>query len=587
MPSRPAESARPRRIVLTVEVEDYFHVGRFDKLIARDRWYRFERRIEQNTRKALELIESFDVRATFFVLGWVAENMPELAREIVARGHEVASMGYDHRTMKDLTPATFREDAVRARAALERATGHHVVGHRVPHYLGPRDLWVLRDLAEEGFAYDSSVKPIYRRFASEPWRRVAHRNEFGERTLWEFPLSAWHFGLTLPIAGAGYFRLLPHSLMRRAVRRWHARYAAPFVMYFRVWELDPDQPQIHTAPLLSRLRHYHNLDKMADRLRDYFREYAVSGIGSYLGLGDELREAPAEIPTAAPGDPAASSVTSFDGGRRAASTAARIPVTVVVPCFNEADSLAYLDNTLRSVESKLGHAYALRFVFVDDGSTDGTWDMLQRLFGGRPNCALLRHEANRGVAAAILTGIRAASTEIVCSLDCDCTYDPHELARMIPLLGDGVDLVTASPYHPQGEVRNVPAWRLGLSRGASFLYRHVLRSPLHTFTSCFRVYRRSAVTELHLREEGFLGVAEMLGRVVLDGRRVIEHPAVLEVRLLGHSKMKAARGIAGHLRLLGRLLVLRWRSHPPSRPSSSDAKPAALPMPSLPKEPTP
>jgi polysaccharide deacetylase family protein (PEP-CTERM system associated) len=522
-------SPESRRVLLTVEVEDYFHVGRFDSLISRDRWYRFEGRIEQNTRKALDLVEAFDVRATFFVLGWVAEKLPELVREIASRGHEVASLGYDHRTILEMGHPEFRADLVRTREALEQVTGRRVIGHRVPHYLGPYDLWALDILAEEGFAYDSSVKPLFRRFASEPWRRLAHVHRAGPRTLWEFPLSAWHLGLSIPIAGAGYFRHLPHPLVRRAVRRWLARHRQPFVMYFRVWELDPEQPHIRTAPLHERLRHYRNLDKMAGRLKDYFQEYEVTGIAAHLGLLDE-----AGRPPAASGAGRAAVAPETEATRIAAAPPSpagpRTPVTVVVPCFNEEASLRYLANTLRSVDARLSGVYDLRFVFVDDASTDGTASLLDQVFGGRPGCTVVRHQGNRGVAAAILTGIRAARTEIVCSMDADCTYDPHELGGMIPLLADGVDMVTASPYHHEGAVRNVPGWRLALSRGASFLYRRVLSQPLHTYTSCFRVYRREAVAELELQEGGFLGVAEMLGRLILDGRKVVEYPAVLEVR---------------------------------------------------------
>ena len=157
-----------------------------------------------------------------------------------------------------------------------------------------------------------------------------------------------------------------------------------------------------------------------------------------------------------------------------------------------------------------------------------------------------------------MTGLSAAETEIVCSMDCDCTYDPHELLNMLPLMTENVDLVTASPYHKDGGVRNVPGWRLFLSRGASFLYRRVLRSKLDTYTSCFRVYRRSSMVGLPLRESGFLGVAEMLGRLDLRGGKIVEFPAVLEVRFFGISKMKTAKTIVGHLKLLSHLTKLRW-----------------------------
>lgn len=547
----PEPSPRPR-ILLTVEVEDYFQVGRFEPLIQRERWGRFEARLDRNTRKALDLLDAFGIRATFFTLGWTADHQPELVREIVRRGHEIASMGYAHRTFhaERLDVGEFREDVSRARDAVEYASGREVVGNRVPRYLGPADLWALDVLLGQGFSYDSSLRPIGRGFAAQPWLRVMHPHGSREQGLWEFPLSTWSlFGWSLPIAGAGYFRHLPHALMRRAVRRWLRQHAAPFVMYFRVWELDPEQPRIEAASRLSKLRHYRNLDKMESVLRDYFREFAVGGIADYLGKLPVARalDQPLGIP-----EPAAAPAVELHSVQ-----AARLPVSVVVPCYNEAASLPYLANTLRGVEAQLAADYDLRFIFVDDGSADASWSALSSLFGGRPNARLLRHERNRGVAAAILTGIRAAESEVVCSIDCDCTYDPHELQRMIPLLAPGVDLVTASPYHARGEVRNVPRWRLALSRGASFLYRRVLGHKLATYTSCFRVYRRSVVAPLQLDEAGFLGVAELLGKLDVQGARIVEHPATLEVRIFGQSKMRVLSAMLGHLRLLGRLALLR------------------------------
>ncbi len=243
-------------------------------------------------------------------------------------------------------------------------------------------------------------------------------------------------------------------------------------------------------------------------------------------------------------------------------------MTLVIPCFNEETVLGYLQNTLRRVAADLGSLYDFRYVFVDDGSSDSTWPMLEKIFGSLPNTTLIRHDRNRGVAAAILTGIRSAETEVVCSIDCDCTYDPHQLRDLIPRLEDGVALVTASPYHPSGRVLNVPPWRLFLSKGLSALYRRVFRQKLHTYTSCFRVYRRSQVQDLEISEGGFLGVAAMLGVLDLQGKRIVEQPAILEVRLLGHSKMKLLHTIRGHLRLLCRIAAARI-AHARRRPAET------------------
>ncbi len=582
-----AVPAPARQVLLSVQVEDYFQVGAFDGLIDRSTWSRFETRVDQNTHRALDLLDQFGVKATFFVLGWVAERFPEVVREIAQRGHEVASEGYSHRTIKQMTPEEFRQDVVRARDAIERATGIRVMGHRVPHFLGPDDLWALDVLAGEGYSYDSSVRSLFRRFARQPWRRMPHRHVGESGGLWEIPPSSWSFlGVTIPLSGGNYFRQLPHTIVRRLVRRWHHRHGVPFVMYFHVWELDPEQPRISAPSFLTRVRHYRKLDKMRWVLPDYFREYVFSGIADYLGLG----RVPAQAhPDAAP-TPARPVPPSPSRSARPQSASAGAPpptpVTVVVPCYNEEKSLGYLAKALGELESRLAGRHTASFILVDDGSQDDTWPLMERLFGERPGFTLLRHADNRGVGAAILTGIRAARSEVVCSMDCDCSYDPNELDRMIPKLARSVALVTASPYHPAGRVLNVPRWRLGLSHGASFLYRRVLRQKLWTYTSCFRVYRRSAVADLDVTEGGFLGVAEILARLDLAGHAIVEHPTTLAVRLLGHSKMSAARGVADHLRLLAKLAGLRatgsWKEATktcppiPHTPKTASEKPARL-----------
>lgn len=558
----PAQPDRP--LLLSVMLEDYFHVGNFSRTIRRDQWYRFQTRFEENTLKTLDLLDRFNVRATFFVLAWVAERRPELVREVARRGHEVASRGlYRRRRDRPMTRAEFRDDLRRSRAALGAACGVAPAGFRAPHaWTSLSDLWALDVLAEEGYEYDTSFLPAAGVVRREPWRRFAHRHEAGDRQVWEIPVPTISvFGRLVPIGGGNYFRQIPHTVLKHAVARWHRSHDAPFSMYFHVWELDPEQPRISATSTLSRARQYRKLDKLSWVLEDYFARYRLTPVGEYLGLdtGRDAAPGPEGSPAPVASRPYELALSPFSRPQPATREAApeRAPVTVVVPCFNEELTLPYLANTLRSVEAALSADYRVSFIFVDDCSTDATWERLHEIFGDWPGCLFVRHDSNRGVAAAILSGIRHAATEVVCSIDCDCTYDPHELRHMIPLLTDGVAMVTASPYHPLGKVRNVPGWRLSLSRGASFLYRRVLRQELHTFTSCFRVYRRGAVTGLDCSEGGFLGVAEMLGRLVLRGGRVVEHPATLEVRLFGQSKMKVLRTVAGHLMLLTRLLAVR------------------------------
>lgn len=246
-----------------------------------------------------------------------------------------------------------------------------------------------------------------------------------------------------------------------------------------------------------------------------------------------------------------------------------MPVSVVVPCFNEQEALPHLLAALERLVEAHGGRYDFEFLLVDDGSRDDTWPLLEAACRANPRCRALRHDANRGIAAAIMTGLRAARHETVCSIDSDGTYAPEQLVDLIPLLTAGVQLVTASPYHPLGKVLNVPAWRLALSRSASGLYRRFSRQKLHTYTSCFRVYRRSAVGGLRLENDGFVGVAELLWKIDRQGGQIVECPAVLDVRRYGQSKLRLFQVVAGHLRLLARIARSRLGDRPSSLPSSS------------------
>jgi len=544
--------------LLTILVEDYFHVGAFENLIQQRNWANFEARYEQNTLKTLDLLDHFDTRATFFTLGWIADRNPDLIREIVRRGHEVASRGFYHRSLKNLTDEEFREDLRRTNQAIEDASGQKVIGYRAAEKLAfNKNEWVFDVLAEEGFAYDASFMPSSQ---DQKPRRFAHQVHTGGKAIWEFPYSTRNVGLgLLPISGGNYVRQIPYTLMRHAVKGWHKRHVEPFVFYFHVWELDPEQPRISAASKYNRIRHYRKLDKMEWILHEILDLYNFRSIAEHLGLKPQTDIAPAAETTSV-------ERITVSGSKHVVTK----PVSIVIPCYNEHESLPYLANTLRAVERELSQSgYAANIIFVDDKSTDNTVEILDQLFGKRENVRILKHQVNQGVAAGIMTGIRAADSEIVCSMDCDCTYDPHELVNMLPLMEENVDLVTASPYHRDGGVRNVPGWRLFLSRGASFLYRRVLRSKLDTYTSCFRVYRRSSLVDMDLEETGFLGVAEMLGRLDLEGGRIVEFPAILEVRLFGISKMKTAKTIVGHLSLLSRLARARlFRKTGPIRPST-------------------
>lgn len=554
-----SSSTLTRQHLLTVLLEDYFHVGAFNGLIERDKWYRFEPRFEKNTLKTLDLLDKFEIKATFFVLGWIADKEPDLVREVARRGHEIGSRGYYHRGLQHMSSEEFRADLARSRDALENASGKKVYGYRAARRLTlPNDSWALDVLASENYVYDSSVLPTFKSLRANPAHRFAYLHKYAHSELWEFPVATCSFlGFPFPILGGNYSRQLPHALLKHLVSHWHDHFESPFVMYFHVWELDPDQPKISGASPLTRLRHYRGLDKMAWLLDEYFKKYRFSTVAEYLGIDTTNEEPAGKVSRLVEAGSLSKEVK--EGVAPLQPEVKRIPVTIVIPCYNEELSLPYLANTLRSVLEFLSKSYDVSLLFVDDCSSDRTRDKLTELFATWKNCRVIFHEVNIGVAASILTGIKASANEIVCSIDCDCTYDPHELGEMIPKLTPGIGLVTASPYHPLGLVRNVPSWRLALSRTSSWLYRKVLRQKLFTYTSCFRVYRKSVVEGLELEENGFLGIAEMVGRLDLSGAKIVEHAATLEVRLFGYSKMKIVKTIAGHLKLLTRLLSMRLR----------------------------
>jgi hypothetical protein len=334
------------------------------------------------------------------------------------------------------------------------------------------------------------------------------------------------------------------------VDRWDRGKEAPLVFYMMPWEIDRDQPHITSISRLNKIRHYRNLAKTRWVLEEYFQKYKFQPIRDHLELPWEERR------PRLPG--AKRPIEALSWADEPASAPEAEPITIVIPLFNEAANVSYLAKTLLELRRRLGKKYRIHLNLVDDGSSDATWSELAARFDGVRDVQVLKHPQNLGVAAAILTGVQNAPTEVVCSIDCDCSYDPNVLEAMIPLIG-AADLVTASPYHPQGHVFNVPGWRLFLSKSLSRFYSILLKDRIHTYTSCCRVYRKSAVTGLEIRHGGFLGVAELLIQTKLRGGRIVEYPTTLESRLFGESKMKIVKTIWSHVGLLWSLAVAKRR----------------------------
>jgi polysaccharide deacetylase family protein (PEP-CTERM system associated) len=260
--------------LLSIDVEDYYHVEAFADRISRRDWSDFPSRVRSNTQRALRIFEEYRCRATFFVLGWVAERDPALVREIVDAGHEVACHGYSHRRVSTLTPTEFREDLRRARGVIEDAAGIRIFGYRAPSFsIGRSNSWALEILCEEGFLYDSSIFPIRHDLYGFPGSpRFPYRLRFGlNQTLVEIPMSTVRVGgMTYPTGGGGYLRLLPMPYTRWTIRHIHEKEHQPFVLYFHPWELDPEQPRI-AGSWKSRFRHYTGLGRMESRLRELLK----------------------------------------------------------------------------------------------------------------------------------------------------------------------------------------------------------------------------------------------------------------------------------------------------------------------------
>ena len=283
-----AVSASPEPIVnaMTIDVEDYFHVSAFEASIPRSRWDTFESRVVRNTDRLLELFQEANLRATFFVLGWVAERHPALVKRIADAGHELASHGFAHRLVYDQSPGEFREDLRRSRAAISDASGVPVHGYRAPSFsITSRSLWALDIIREEGFVYDASVFPIrHDRYGLPSSPRHFHTIEAEAGTLWECPGSTIRVaGTNLPVAGGGYFRILPYAWTRWGISRLNQRERRAAVFYLHPWEIDPEQPRL-PGSRLSRLRHYTNLNKTETRLRRLVSEFSFAPLGELLGL---------------------------------------------------------------------------------------------------------------------------------------------------------------------------------------------------------------------------------------------------------------------------------------------------------------
>lgn len=273
----------------TVDVEEYFQVLALEPYIARSRWDAIPRRLDVGLRLLLDLLSKHDTRATFFVLGWIAERAPDLVKEIAERGHEIASHGSNHQRVTTLTRDEFRESVRSSKRALEEITGGVVVGYRAPNFSIVRGgEWALEILRQEGYRYDSSLFPVRRNGSGfVGGERDPHPLQLASGTLYEVPPATLKIGrAVLPAGGGAYLRHLPYWFVYTALRSAERR-GAPGTIYIHPWELDPAQPRIRT-PFLTRVRHYGGLNRTAPRVKRLLSSFRFQPIAVTLGFSEAL-----------------------------------------------------------------------------------------------------------------------------------------------------------------------------------------------------------------------------------------------------------------------------------------------------------
>lgn len=268
-------STSPAALVnaLTIDVEDYFQVSAFAPFIQRTEWDARECRVERNVGRILDMLAAQNTQATFFTLGWIAQRYPHLVRRIADEGHEVASHGYGHERVSDLTPETFAHDIRTAKQLLEDIAGVEVTGYRAPSFsIGRGNLWALDVLEQEGYRYSSSIYPIqHDHYGMPDAPRFAHRIRQG---LMEVPPTTLRmFNRNLPSSGGGYFRLFPYALSRWMLRQVNQKDQQPAIFYFHPWEIDSEQPRVAGIDARTRFRHYVNIPRMEQRLERLLQDF--------------------------------------------------------------------------------------------------------------------------------------------------------------------------------------------------------------------------------------------------------------------------------------------------------------------------
>ena len=236
-------------------------------------------------------------------------------------------------------------------------------------------------------------------------------------------------------------------------------------------------------------------------------------------------------------------------------------LTVAIPLYNESATIPYLKSRLDLMLEKSNHNN-LKILFVDDGSSDDTFQLLTDNFSSLDNCKIVKHEINQNLNGFLKTVIELCDTEFVVFLDSDCTFDPLNIFEMVELVQPNTDIVNGSPYHPQGTVEGVKKGRLLISNGANFIYKLLINKDVYTYTSIFKMYRKAKIKKINLNTPGFVSVSELFIKCILNGANVVEYPCTLSIRKYGDSKIRIVNSIKNHVQFMSRLFFLKLFKFP-------------------------
>lgn len=538
---------------LTIDVEEYFQVTAFEDIVPSCDWEKFDSRVADSTRRLLQILGEQKTRATFFVLGWIAERHPLLIRSIREQGHEVACHGFKHVQINRQDPKSFREDVRAAKSAIENVIGEPIHGYRAASFsIRPDTLWALEILVQEGFLYDSSIFPIlHDRYGIPDAPRSPYSLSTASGVLVELPpTTIRRFGRNIPTSGGGYFRLFPYSFIKKSIREVNQFEGMPAVFYLHPWEIDFEQPRLK-ARWRNRIRHYTNLDRTEGRLRDLLSTFRFSTVAEALD-GFPLRSYTVQQNPADRGAlvPQRESISFY--GRRSPRLDSR-KISLVIPVYNESENLRSLCQELDHALSPL--AVEAEWIFVDDGSTDGSMQELQSLKRDYPFVRIIKLRHNCGQTAAMQAGFEYATGDVVVTMDADLQNDPLDIPLLLRRLEQGYDLVCGWRKNRRDPwlSRKLP------SKIANKIIQRIIGSSIHDRGCSLKAYSANLAKKLQLYSDMHRFIQEIS---IMHGARVSELVVSHRPRRYGTSKYGISRTFKVISDLASLKMLMRFSTKP-------------------------